>query len=98
MFYGTLDAKRAELMHELVPSAKIVAMLVNPANPSVMASTQDALAAVNSLGQQLRVLNASTESEFDTAFEAMARLQADVLLVGADPFYYRMRDKIVALA
>ena len=98
LFYGTLDAKRAELLHELVPSAKIVAMLVNPGHPSVMASTRDALAAANSLGQQLHILTASTEPEFDKAFEGMARLRADVLLVGADPFYYRMRDKLVTLA
>jgi putative ABC transport system substrate-binding protein len=98
LFYGTLDAKRAELIRELVPSAKIVAMLVNPTNPSIIASTRDAAAAVNSLGQELRILNASAESEFEIAFEAMARLRADVLLVGADPFYYRMRDKLVELA
>src|SRR5262249_18546768 len=98
LFYGTLDAKRAELMHELVPAAKIAAMLVNPTNPSVVASTQDTLAAAKSLGQQLHILNAGAEPEFDSAFDAMARRRVEVLLVGADPFYYRMRDKLVTLA
>ena len=98
LFYGTLDAKRAALLHELVPTAIVIALLVNPKNPSMAASIRDAQAAVRSLGQQLLILTASAELDFDIAFALMVQQRANALLIGADPFFYRLRDKLVALA
>ena len=81
--------KRLELLHELVPTATIVALLVNPTNPTLAESTTKSLqAAARTLGVQLHVLHSSTERDFEDAFATLARRGAGALLVGADPFFY----------
>ena len=68
--------KRLELLHELVPTATVIALLVNPTNPSAEALSRDLQAAARALGLQLHVLHASTERDFDTVFATLVQLRA----------------------
>jgi putative ABC transport system substrate-binding protein len=90
--------KRLELLHELVPTAKIVAALVNPTNPAVKTQSGDLQAAARALGLQLHVLQASTESDLDTAFATLARLRAGALVIGIDPFFTNRTEQLAARA
>jgi len=87
-FLGEVDAKRLRLLHDIVPKAARVAVLVNPANASVaefaLQGTKDAAAAT---GVQLRVLNATTVGEIDAAFASFAQERPDALFVAADAFF-----------
>jgi len=98
LFAYLLDTKRVELMHELVPGASVVALLVNP-NSSAQAEAQyaDVEAAVGKFGQQLVVLKAGTDSEIDSAIAGITEKKAGVLLVSADPLFLTRRDRLVAL-
>jgi putative ABC transport system substrate-binding protein len=93
-----LAAKRLELLHELLHTATVVAMLVNPTTPLTEPETRGVLDAGRSLGLQLHVLNASTESEIDTAFRTLVELRAGALIVSVDLFLNNQRAQIVALA
>jgi ABC-type uncharacterized transport system substrate-binding protein len=77
-----------QLLHELVPTARVLALLVNPAN-STVAETQsrEALSATNALGLELHILNASTERDFDAVFANLIQLGAGGLVVAADPLF-----------
>ena len=93
-----LNPKRFELLSELVPQAKVIALLVNPNIPAterVMRAVQEAAQAK---GVQLHILKASTESEIDAAFASLVQRQAGALVVSSDPFFYSRREQIVALA
>jgi putative tryptophan/tyrosine transport system substrate-binding protein len=80
--------KRLELLHELVPFASVVGLLVNPTNPALMETeTNGAMSAARSLGITLHVLNASTEGDFEGVFNKLTELGAGGLVVGADPFF-----------
>jgi ABC-type uncharacterized transport system substrate-binding protein len=80
--------KRLELLHELVPIASVVGLLVNPTNPALMETeTNGAMSAARSLGITLHVLNASTEGDFEGVFNKLTELGAGGLVVGADPFF-----------
>ena len=91
--------KRLELLHELVPAARAVALLVNPANP---ASTEPVLrasqAAAHNFGLDVHVLNASTESDFDGVFANVIQLQAGGLVIGSDAFFTSRQEQLAALA
>jgi putative tryptophan/tyrosine transport system substrate-binding protein len=94
-----LAAKRLELMHELMPSATIMALLVNPANTALIASTTKAAQiAARALGLQLHILQASTEGEFDTVFATLAQLRASALVIAVDSFFTGRREQLAALA
>ena len=94
-----LIAKRLELVHDLVPGAAVVALLVNPATPFLdVVETRWAQDAARSLGLQLHVLRASTASEIDTAFQTLVGLRADALVVSTEAFLLNQRAQIVALA
>jgi len=93
-----LAAKRLELLHELLPTASVVALLVNPTNPLTESETRGVREAARSLGLQLQVLNASSESEIDKAFRRFAELRADALTVSVDTFLNNQRAQILALA
>ena len=98
LFACLLDAKRVELMHELVPGASVVALLVNPNSPAqAEAQYADVEAAVRKFGQQLVILKAGTESEIDSAIAGVAEKKASVLLVSADPLFLSRRHQLVAL-
>jgi ABC-type uncharacterized transport system substrate-binding protein len=93
-----LEPKRLGLLRELVPHAAIIAVLVNPISPDADFQRRDIQAAATAIGQQLRIFNASTESDFDAAFAALVQQRADALLVGNDVFFTNRREHIVALA
>jgi len=92
-------AKRLELVHELLPKATVVAVLVNPANPIVAeTSERDVLAATRALGLELHVLRARTGGEIDTAFATLGRLEANALLIDADALFISHSKQLAALA
>jgi putative tryptophan/tyrosine transport system substrate-binding protein len=95
---GELTPKRLELLTELVPGARVIALLVNPNNTSAEPQIRDAQGAARAKGAQLHILKASTESEIDAAFAALAPLQAEALVVGSDPFFDSQREQLVTLA
>jgi putative ABC transport system substrate-binding protein len=99
-FYtGELTAKRLELLHELVPMATRVAVLVNPANASTTETTlRDVAAPARAMGLQIQVLNASTSSEINAVFAMFVREPPDALFVGLDPFLNSRRVQLVNLA
>ena len=90
--------KRLELLSELVPQARVIALLVNPNNPTAERIIRDVQEAARAKGVQLHILKASTESEIDAAFATLVQLHAGALVVGADPFFNSRREQLVALA
>jgi putative ABC transport system substrate-binding protein len=90
--------KRLELLHELIPAATTVALLVNPTNAALAEPiARDTRAAARALGLQLHVLNASTEREFDSAFTSLAQLGAGGLVMGGDQFFNSRIEQLAAL-
>jgi putative ABC transport system substrate-binding protein len=89
--------KRLELLHELVPTATVVALLVNPTSPAAQAQSRDMQAAARTLGLQLHVLHATTERDFDTVFTTLAQLRAGGLVIGPDVFFGSRSEKLAAL-
>jgi putative ABC transport system substrate-binding protein len=91
-------AKRLELLHELVPTATIVALLVNPSNAALAETTTRELeAAARTLGLQFYVLHASSERELDAAFATLVQLRAGALVIGADPLFNSRSEQLAAL-
>jgi len=80
-----LMAKRLELLSELVPQARVIALLVNPNNPTAERIIRDVQEAARAKGMQLLVLKAGAEGEFETAFDPLVQLEAGGLVVGGDP-------------
>ena len=93
-----LTPKRLELLCELVPQAKAIALLVNPDNQRTEQHIRITQEAARARGTQLQVLKAETEGEIDTAFASFGQLQAGGLVVGADPFFVIRREQLVARA
>jgi putative ABC transport system substrate-binding protein len=99
IFLNELVAKRLGLLHELVPKAVRVAVLVNPANaPSAEATLRDLPEAARAIGLQTQVLNASTSREIEAAFATLVRERADALFVAPDAFFISRRVQFVTLA
>jgi len=98
LFTSLLVAKRLELLHELVPTATKVAILVNPNNSNTEPDTEVAQTAARRLGQQLIVLSASSESDIDAAFATLVQQRASALLVNTDAFFLTRRNQLSALA
>ena len=87
------------MLHELVPKASVIALLVNPTNSIFSeALLRDLMAAARTLGLQLHVLQASSERDFDTAYATLLDLRAGALVIGPDLFFLSQRDQLVALA
>jgi len=99
-FFNTeLAAKRLELLRDLLPTAKRVAVLVNPAEATNTGSVvKDAEGAARAMGLQIEVLNASTSREIDAAFATIVRERPDALFVGPGPFFTARRVQIALLA
>jgi putative tryptophan/tyrosine transport system substrate-binding protein len=93
-----LTAKRLELLSELVPRARVIALLMNPSNATAERVIRDVQEAARTNGLQLHVLKARSESEIDTAFASLVQVHAGALVVGADPFLSSRREQLVALA
>jgi len=92
-----LAAKQLEVLHELVPMATRVALLVDPAFPLSESTTKDVQAAARTLGLQLRVLQASSEREFDTAFATLTQLRAGGLMLGVSTLFNRRIEQLATL-
>jgi ABC-type uncharacterized transport system substrate-binding protein len=98
-FNAELVAKRMALLHELVPKAVRIAVLVNPANPaSAESAVRDIPEAARALGLQIQVLNASTSREIEAAFATLVRDRADALFVAPDIFFVTRRVQLATLA
>jgi putative ABC transport system substrate-binding protein len=93
-----LGSKRLELLHELAPTANIVAALVNPNTPAAETQSTDLQTAARSLGLKLHVLHASSERDFDTVFASLLQLGAGGLVVGNDTFFSTRSEQLAALA
>ena len=95
---GELAPKRLSLMHELLPKASAMALLVNPSNPTLAKSTaSDVQAAASTLGLELRVIHASTERDFDTVFASLRQMQAGALVIAVDSFFTGHREQLGAM-
>ena len=97
-FISVLGAKRLELLREVAPSSSVIAILFNPNSPEAETVVSDARTAARSVGQQIIILTASAEDDFDRAFEIMVQQRAGALLVGTDPFFTSHLDRLLGLA
>jgi putative ABC transport system substrate-binding protein len=98
-FLGELTAKRLALLHELVPKAVRIAVLVNPASiQATDATLRDLPEVARATGLQIQVLKASTRSEIEAAFATLVRDRAEALYVGGDTFFQSRRVQFVTLA
>jgi ABC-type uncharacterized transport system substrate-binding protein len=97
-FANLVTGKGLGLLHELVPNAAVIALLVNPRLPETARMEGEGREAARSLGLQLLILNASIPSEIDASFATMRQQRVGALLVGADPFLSSRTQQIVALA
>jgi putative ABC transport system substrate-binding protein len=93
-----LGPKRLELLHELVPAAAIIAVIVNPANPNSEALLAGLQSTAHSLGLELHVLRASSDPELEAVFTTLAQSRAGALLIGTDPFFNSRSVKLAAYA
>jgi len=89
--------KRLEILHEMVPAAAVVAVLVNPTSPTADSQLRNLQAAARALGLQLHVLYASTERDFDTVFVTLLQLRAGGLVVASDGFFATHSEQLAAL-
>ena len=93
-----IGAKRLEVLHELVPTATIIAGLVNPTNSlNAETETRDLQAAARTLGLTLHVLHASSEQEIDTAFMTLVQLRAGALVIGTDALFNSRSEQLAVL-
>jgi len=95
---AAIGAKRLELIRELLPSAGVFGFLINPANPNAEAQSKDLEQAAEAANLKVHIVRAGTETEIDTAFEALANEHIDALIVAPDPFVYHHREKVIMLA
>ena len=98
LFTSELEAKKLALLREMVPNARLIAMLVNPTNPSAETDIEDVQKAASAVGQRIFLLKASSEQDIDTTFEAAVQQRANALLVAHDPIFLSRRNQFVALA
>ena len=95
---GDLAPKRLELLSELVPEAKLIALLVNPNNPASETVVRDVGEAARAKERELHVLKAGSEGEIDAAFARLVEMHDGGLVVAAEPFFYSRRDQLVEQA
>jgi putative ABC transport system substrate-binding protein len=86
------------LLHELLPNAATIAVLVNPGTPGADSQLTEAETAARAVARKIHILKANSEPELDNAFATLAKARAEALLVAADPFFNAHRQQIVALA
>src|SRR5262249_17286222 len=97
-FNTSLTAKRLELLHQIVPHAKTIAVLVNVKSRAMQTIEAEARTAAEALGIHVDLLGASTEDEIDTAFADAAHRRAGALLVAGDAYFNSRRERLIALA
>ena len=98
MLTSPVEAKRFGLLHELAPSAGAIGVLINPAYQEAATQTQELQSAARTLGRQIIIAPARSDTELDAAFTTLVRERAAALLSTADPFLDTRRDRIVAFA
>jgi putative ABC transport system substrate-binding protein len=98
-FVHEVVSKRLALLQELVPRARRIAVLINPANATAAETTiKEARAVADQLGLQIHLFNATNSGTIDAAYTAIVRDRADALLIGGDGFFHTRRDQLAALA
>jgi putative ABC transport system substrate-binding protein len=97
-FANLLSAKNLELLHQVVPEAVPIGYLINPDNPNAETDLRNVQDAARSLGRQLIVISVRQPDDLDQAFAVFITQKAGALLVGADPLFIQLRDKLIALA
>ena len=97
-FQFELMPKRLELLTELVPQARVIALLVSPNDPRNADLVRDLQEVGRANWLQLQILEANSARELDAAFASLAALRAGALVVGVDPFFFIQRDRLVGLA
>ena len=95
---GALTAKRLEVLRELVPQVSLVACLMNPSSPEAQTQLADMQMAARTFGQEILVLNASHERDFDTVFATLVQQRAGALLVANDAVFVLHREHLVTLS
>jgi putative tryptophan/tyrosine transport system substrate-binding protein len=95
---ASLGAKRLELARELVPNVGIIALLTHPNSPDALEELRDLNTAAKAIGQELLVVSATSEREFEAAFASIVQHRAGALLIGQDPFLFQAGGQLVALA
>jgi putative ABC transport system substrate-binding protein len=98
MLTSALEPKRLELIHEAVPDAAIVGVIVDPNSPDTAQETDDLTRAAATLGQKIKLVNVGNESDIDAAFSMMAEQHVKAALVTSSPNYFPLQQKFVALA
>ena len=95
---NALGAKRLGLLHDLVPNATVTGLLVNPDNPNAEPVRKDVQEAADIIGQQICVVNAKNERDFEPAFAALVQQQVGGLVVASDPFLLSQREQLISLS
>jgi putative tryptophan/tyrosine transport system substrate-binding protein len=95
---ASLGAKRLELARELVPNVGVIALLTHPHSPDALEELRELQSAAKAIGQQLLVVSATSERDFEAAFASIVQHSAGVLLIGQDPFFFQAGGQLVALA
>ena len=98
MLTASLESKRLELLHEVVPKAAIIGVMVDPNSPDTERQLRELPVAAGSIGQRIVILKAGTEREVEAAFASIPAERIDALLIASSPFYLPLRQRIVALA
>jgi putative tryptophan/tyrosine transport system substrate-binding protein len=98
LFTSMPGGRQLAMLHELVPNASVLAVLVNPNNPNAETNLGDLQAEASGIEQKIIVLKASTVTEFETAFATLAQKRSVALLVSADAFFNSQRPQLIALA
>jgi putative tryptophan/tyrosine transport system substrate-binding protein len=93
-----LTPKRLELLHELAPAARVIAILLNPSNRNAESQSRDLQMAARALGLQAHVLHARTERDFDPVFVSLLQLKAGALAIGSDPVFTNRSEQLAALS
>jgi len=93
-----LETKRLEILHDVVPKAGVIGILINPTNPAAESRSKDLQTAARKLELNIHILSASSGSDLETAFAVLIQQRAEALLVSTDSFFTSQRDRLVALA
>jgi ABC-type uncharacterized transport system substrate-binding protein len=99
-FYNSadLESKQLEFLREVVPKAAVIGLLVNPTSAAAESDQREAQVAAHALGQQILIVNASSERDFDMAFATLAQQRAGALLIAGNALFTGQHDRLVALA
>ena len=95
---AAMEAKRLGLLHEIVPQAAVVGLIVNPNYAQATAQIRQIESAAHGIGLQVYVLQVSSDEDIDIAFKTIAQQRIGAVIVGADPFIDTRRDKVISLA